>query len=330
MALQPAAFEPVKLMMVGATWRQGPVRSQAFERLVHPTPTVSPALSVVHGHIRQSGGSCVGLKLRARREWQAPLMEQRELGRFAGAAVIVTGGGHGIGRACAVRLAEESAHIAVADLDQTAAQQVATGLAHTDRRQLAVWLDVTDVSSVERAFADAASGLGEIDIVINVAGGDTSHGTFEETTDEVWIRLIDLNLLGVVRCCRAAIPRLRRSTKSPAIVNVSSVNALAALGSEPYSSAKAGIGALTINLAASLAADGIRVNTVAPATIRTRNWEGQEGGADRFRHLYPLGRVGEPEDVAAAVAFLASSDAAWITGHTLPVDGGLLTGARTT
>ncbi|HEX2417312.1 MAG TPA: SDR family oxidoreductase [Micromonosporaceae bacterium] len=84
-----------------------------------------------------------------------------------------------------------------------------------------------------------------------------------------------------------------------------------------------------VNLAASLAPDGIRVNTVAPATIRTRNWDRQEGGADRLRHLYPLGRVGEPEDVAAAVAFLASSDAAWITGHTLPVDGGLLTGPRT-
>jgi meso-butanediol dehydrogenase/(S,S)-butanediol dehydrogenase/diacetyl reductase len=255
-------------------------------------------------------------------------MGQRELGRFAGAAVIVTGGGHGIGRACAVRLAEEGAHIAVADLDQTAAQQVAAGLTQRDRRHAAVWLDVTDVSSVERAFAEAVSGLGGIDVLINVAGGDTYHGTFEETTDEVWVSMIELNLLGVVRCCRSAIPHLKRSTKSPAIVNISSVNALAALGSEPYSSAKAGIGAITINLAASLAADGIRVNTVAPATIRTRNWEVQEGGADRFRHLYPLGRVGEPEDVAAAVAFLASSDAAWITGHTLPVDGGLMTGAR--
>ena len=105
-------------------------------------------------------------------------------------------------------------------------------------RQVAVWLDVTDVSSVERAFADAASRLGGIDVVIDVAGGDTP-GTFEETTDEVWVRMIELNLLGVVRCCRAAIPHLRRSAKSPAIVNVSSVNALAALGSEPYSSAKA-------------------------------------------------------------------------------------------
>jgi meso-butanediol dehydrogenase/(S,S)-butanediol dehydrogenase/diacetyl reductase len=257
-------------------------------------------------------------------------MGQRELGRLAGAAVIVTGGGHGIGRACAARLAEEGAHIAVADLDQSAAQQVATGLTPRDRHHMAVWLDVTDLSSVERAFAEVVSGLGGIDILINVAGGDTYHGTFEETTDEVWVSMIELNLLGVVRCCRAAIPHLRHSARSAAIVNVSSVNALAALGSEPYSSAKAGIGALTINLAASLAADGIRVNTVAPATIRTRNWEGQEGGADRLRHLYPLGRVGEPEDVAAAVAFLASSDASWITGHTLPIDGGLMTGARTT
>ena len=260
--------------------------------------------------------------------WQAPAMGQRELGRFAGAAVIITGGAHGIGRACAARLAEEGAHIVVADLDQTAAQQVASGLAPKDRSHVPVWLDVTDASSVERAFAEAISGLGGIDVLINVAGGDTNHGTFEETADEVWVSMIELNLLGVVRCCRAAIPYLRRSDKNPAIVNVSSVNALAALGSEPYSSTKAGIGALTINLAASLAADGIRVNTVAPATIRTRNWEGQQGGADRFRHLYPLGRVGEPEDVAAAVAFLASTDAAWITGHTLPVDGGLLTGAR--
>ena len=256
-------------------------------------------------------------------------MEQQGLGRFTGAAVVVTGGGHGIGRACASRLTEEGARIAVADLDQTAAQDVATALTDSERSQLSIWLDVTDVSSVERAFADAASGLGGIDVVINVAGGDTQHGTFEETTDDVWLQMIELNLLGVVRCCRAAIPHLRNSAKSPAIVNVSSVNALIAFGSEPYSSAKAGIGALTINLAASLAPAGIRVNTVAPGTIRTRNWERQEGGADRFRHLYPLGRVGEPEDVAAAVAFLASSDAAWITGHTLPVDGGLMTGART-
>jgi NAD(P)-dependent dehydrogenase (short-subunit alcohol dehydrogenase family) len=138
-------------------------------------------------------------------------MEQQGLGRFAGAAVIVTGGGHGIGRACATRLAEEGAHIAVADLDQISAQQVATSLTDRDRRQLAVWLDVTDVSAVERAFADAAAGLGGLDVVINVAGGDTHHGTFEETTDDVWIEMIELNLLGVVR--RSSMSA--RSTPSP-------------------------------------------------------------------------------------------------------------------
>ncbi len=136
--------------------------------------------------------------------------------------------------------------------------------------------------------------------------------------------------VSVGRARPAGIPLLRRSSNGPAIVTVSSINALTALGREPYSSAKAGIGSLTLNLAASLAPNGIRVNTVAPGTIRTRNWDAQVGGADRMRHLYPLGRVGEPEDVAAAVAFLASSDAAWITGDTLPVDGGLMTGQALT
>ena len=254
-------------------------------------------------------------------------MARSDLRRFAGAAAVVTGAAHGIGLACASRLAEEGARVAIADVDQDAAGQVAVSL--TDgSRHLAVRLDVTDTTSVERAFADTARHFGGIDIVVNVAGGDTDHGRFEETNDEVWARMLDLNLLGVVRCCRAAIGHLRRSSKSPAIVNVSSINGVIALGSEPYSAAKAGIGSLTMNLAASLAPDGIRVNTVAPATIRTRNWDQLEGGADRLRQLHPLGRVGEPEDVAAAVAFLASSDAAWITGHTLPVDGGLLTSFR--
>ena len=249
-----------------------------------------------------------------------------DLGRFADAAVMVTGGAHGIGRACALRLSEEGAGVAVADLDQDAATEVVAGLDGGTDRHLAVPLDVTDVTSVERAVADVAARFGGIDVLVNVAGGDGAHGPFEDTPDEVWVRLLDLNLLSVVRCCRAAIGHLRRSTRHSAIVNVSSLNAIIAFGSEPYSSAKAGIGALTVNLAASLAPDGIRVNTVAPGTIRTRNWDDQEGGADRMRPLYPLGRVGEPEDVAAAVAFLASSDAAWITGHILPVDGGLLTG----
>jgi NAD(P)-dependent dehydrogenase (short-subunit alcohol dehydrogenase family) len=139
-----------------------------------------------------------------------PAQMGQNVGPNVTATALVTGGAHGIGWACASRLAEEGARVAVTDLDQDAARQVAKGLTDEARRHLAVRLDVTDVSSVEQAFADAASGLGGID----------------------------------------------------------STNALTALGSEPYSSAKAGIGSLTINLAASLAPDGIRVNAVAPATIR--------------------------------------------------------------
>jgi meso-butanediol dehydrogenase/(S,S)-butanediol dehydrogenase/diacetyl reductase len=254
-------------------------------------------------------------------------MVLRPGGRFDGAAAVVTGGAHGIGRACAVRLADEGARVAVLDLDESAAHQVVSELARVgERPHLAVQVDVTDRSSVDQAMEHAADELGRIDTLVNVAGGDVEHGPFEDLDDEMWTRMLELNLLGVVRCCRAAIPHLRRSTLSPAIVTVSSINAFTALGSEAYSAAKAGLTSLTGNLAASLGHDGIRVNAVAPGTIRTRVWDSQVGGADRLVPLYPLGRVGEPEDVADAVAFLASSDAAWITGHILPVDGGLLAG----
>ena len=249
-------------------------------------------------------------------------MVLRPGGRFDGAAALVTGGAHGIGRACAVRLADEGARVAVLDLDEGAAQDVVSQLAqHGGRPHLAVQMDVTDRSSVDQAIGRAAGELGGIDTLVNVAGGDVEHGTFEDLDDEMWTRMLELNLLGVVRCCRAAIPHLRRSTLNPAIVTVSSINAFTALGSEAYSSAKAALTSLTGNLAASLGHDGIRVNGVAPGTIRTRVWDSQVGGADRLAPLYPLGRVGEPEDVAGAVAFLASSDAAWITGHMLQVDG---------
>lgn len=243
-------------------------------------------------------------------------------------AVIVTGAGHGIGRACAHRLAAEGAGVVVADLDREAAAvvvaELATGRPVGFDRHLAVHLDVTAAASVEAAVGQAVAHLGGLDVVVNVAGGGVAHPSFDDTSDEVWEQLLDLNLLGTVRVCRAAAPHLRRSRKHPAIVNISSVNGLTALGEEPYSAAKAAVTSLTANLVVHLAPDGVRVNAVAPGTIRTRVWDDQPGGADLMLGLYPLGRVGEPEDIAGAVAFLASADAAWATGHTLPVDGGML------
>ena len=247
-----------------------------------------------------------------------------ELGRrFVGRVALVTGAGHGIGRAVAERLAAEGARLVLGDVDVEAARSVAASLAPAEA--LGTELDVHLTPSVDAGVALAVAEFGRLDVLVNVAGGSIAMPAFEDMADEAWNEMLDLNLTGAMRCIRAALPQLRRQPAA-AIVSITSVNGLAAFGEEAYSSAKAGLSLLTRNLAVKLGPEGIRVNAVAPGTVRTRVWDGQSGGADRLRPLYPLGRVGEPSDIAAAVAFLASDDASWITGVTLPVDGGVLSG----
>ena len=236
-----------------------------------------------------------------------------------GARCSSSGASTGIGLATARRVAAEGASVVVADLDELACAAAAADLPGDGHRAVAI--DVTSRRSVEAALGS----LDALDVLVHVSGGDRAHPGFTETDDDTWTALLELNLLGVVRTCRAAAPLLLRSDADPAVVVVGSVNAVLALGSEPYSAAKAGVVSLVANLAVDLA-PRVRVNAVLPATISTRVWDDQPGGAERLRPLYPLDRVGRPEDVAAAVAFLASEDAAWVTGHALPVDGGLLTG----
>ncbi|MFH9980031.1 SDR family NAD(P)-dependent oxidoreductase [Streptomyces sp. NPDC017179] len=244
-------------------------------------------------------------------------------GRFDGYGVLITGAGRGIGAATARRLAEEGAGVLVTDVDGDVAERTAAALRERGLTARAHELDVADRDAVPAAVELAVRTFGSLDVLVNCAARCTPDTPlFEDDPEAVWARDLDVTLTGAYRCCRAALPHLAAAGRG-AIVSIGSVNGVQDFGNHGYSAAKAGLASLTRTLAGHAAARGVRVNLVVPGTVRTSAWEGREAELDRVRGLYPLGRVGEPEDIAAAVAFLASRDAAWITGTTLTVDGGL-------
>lgn len=249
--------------------------------------------------------------------------------RFDDKVAVVSGGANGIGWATVERLLDEGARVAVLDREPEVAaarlgERVSSG-AQTAARAAVFACDVLDAASVDLAVGSVLERFGRIDVVASVAGGD--HFVDDPLDEDHWDEIVSLNLHGPMRLIRASRPALMES--SGAIVIVSSVNGIAAYGEPAYASAKAGLTLLAKNLAVELGPAGVRINVVAPGTVRTRVWDDQ-GGPDALIPLYPLGRVGEPSDIAAAIAFLASEDAAWITGVTLPVDGGSLAGPLTT
>ncbi len=158
--------------------------------------------------------------------------------RFVGRVAVVTGAGHGIGRAVAERLAAEGARLVLADLDEAAATATAASLAPAEA--VATHCDVHLKPSVDACMDLAVQHFGRLDVLVNVAGGSIAMPAFEDLTDEAWNEMLDLNLTGAMRCIRAALPHLRRRPAA-AIVSISSVNGLAAFGEEAYSSAKAGL-----------------------------------------------------------------------------------------
>ncbi|MEU1598123.1 SDR family NAD(P)-dependent oxidoreductase [Streptomyces sp. NPDC005708] len=244
--------------------------------------------------------------------------------RFEGYSVLITGAARGIGAATARRFAAEGARVLVTDVDMAAAETTAGAVRESGGRAEAFPCDVADRASVEGAVERAAEAFGGLDVLVNNAYGCTPDvPLFEDEPDAVWARDLDLTLTGAYRCSRAALPYLVDSGRG-AIVSIGSVNGIQDFGNHAYSAAKAGLMSLTRTLAGHAAPRGVRVNLVAPGTVRTTAWEGRDAELGAVAELYPLGRVGEPEDIAAAVAFLASRDAAWITGTALCVDGGLL------
>lgn len=239
---------------------------------------------------------------------------------------MVTGGARGIGEATARRFAAEGAGVLIADIDLEGAERTAGAIRAAGGKAEACRCDVADRTSVDAAVARAAEVFGTLDVLVNNAYRCGEHrADFTDEDDDDWRLDLDVTLVGAMRCTRAALPHLAAAPgRRGAVVNVGSVNGLSYFGNHSYSAAKAGLMSLTRTLAVHAAPSGVRVNLVAPGTIRTPAWEGRDSVLAAAAPLYPLGRIGEPADIAGAVTFLASSDAAWITGVTLPVEGGIL------
>jgi NAD(P)-dependent dehydrogenase (short-subunit alcohol dehydrogenase family) len=241
------------------------------------------------------------------------------MSRLDGRTSLVTGGGSGIGRAICRRFASEGATVVVADLVRERAEEVAAEVAGR-----AVTADVTVAGDVERMVTEA----GRVDVLVNNAGGGMADDVLE-IDEDAWDADVELNLKSAYLCSKAVLPGMIEQGAG-VIVNIVSVNGMAFFANEPYSAAKAGLISLTRSMATRYGRHGVRAVAIAPGTIRTPIWQERVDKEpaifERLVRWYPLRRVGEPEDVAAAAAFLASDDAAWITGEVLRVDGGLLAG----
>ena len=234
---------------------------------------------------------------------------------------MVTGGGSGIGRGTCRRMAAEGARVAVLDLDADAAAAVASEI-----DGLPYGVDVRDADAVKAAVDDAAAQFGGLDAIFNNAGTGSMSRLHEYEPDE-FRRVVDVNLMGVWHGIRAAVPHMLNGAGG-SIVNTASISGVRpSPGEGPYSAAKAAIAALTQSAALEYGPRGIRVNAVAPGAIRSAmttpllglgEWE--KIWTDRT----PLGRVGDPEDIADVVVFLCSDLARYVTGQVLIVDGGMI------
>ena len=248
-------------------------------------------------------------------------------GELEGRAALITGATSGIGRATALRFAQEGAHVALVGRNREAMEELAGEIYRGGRSVTKIYADVTDERQAANAVEFAAEHLGSIDVLVNAAG-ILSNGTVETTPLAEWDAMMNVNLRSVFHLMQLAAPHLEKRPGN--VVNVSSVTGLRAFpGVLAYCVSKAGVDQLTRCAALELAPKGVRVNAVNPGVVVTdihkRGGMGEEKYADFLEHskgTHPLGRVGGADEVAELILFLASDRAAWITGATYSIDGG--------
>jgi 3-oxoacyl-[acyl-carrier protein] reductase len=249
-------------------------------------------------------------------------------GRLADRVAVVTGGGHGIGKAYARGLAQEGASLVIAEIDGDAAKTVADVLVQEGAKAIAVKTDVSDWASVQAMAARAIEAFGRIDILVNNAAifatVPMSRAPFDQIDPTEWDRMMTVNLKGTWLACRAVVPQMRKQRYGK-IVNISSGTALKGSASRiHYVTSKAGILGFTRTLAMEVGNDGICVNCIAPGS--TLSEENPDADTLKMRNAAAsqraLRRVQKPEDLVGSIVFLASADSDFITGQTLVVDGG--------
>ena len=246
-------------------------------------------------------------------------------GRLEGKSAVVTGGGSGIGRAAALRFAAEGARVAVVDLSLEAAEETRAAI-ETDA--LALEVDVTDDDAVHDRIREIAKDFGRIDVYFNNAGVPQAAKPIEETSREEWERIMDVNLRALFVGAQAVAPVMRDAGGGSIVVTSSIAATRPRPGIATYVASKAGVNGLVRALALELAPSRIRVNAIAPVAVRTPMLkefafaESEAATIERVEATIPLGRLTEPEDVAAAALYLASDEARCVTGIVLNVDGG--------